>query len=197
MLIAKVLIEHPVASLDTPFDYQIPDGMVVREGTRVRVAFGHQDSLVGYVLQVVNDPRTQTEIETEQGFELKAVLEVFDAEAILNVELRELAQWLAYTTVTPLIACFQTMLPPSLKPNSSKKVAIKQTIFVRVINADTTGLTPKQSACLSSLNPQEVYAKGKLEWGAAITKKLIETGHLEQFAQEVYRNPLDTVYTSS
>ena len=42
MKIAKVIIEHPVASLDTPFDYYIPSGVKVLVGTRVEVEFNNQ-----------------------------------------------------------------------------------------------------------------------------------------------------------
>ena len=50
--IAKVLIEHPIHSLDTPFDYLIPSHLNVKRGIRVYVSFNYQN-LVGYVLDVL------------------------------------------------------------------------------------------------------------------------------------------------
>lgn len=196
MLIAKVLIEHPISSLDTPFDYFIPLGVSAKVGTRVQINFNGQD-IVGYVTGIKDETRSKEEIEKEQGFEIKPVLGVLDEEPILNNELRDLATWLAKTTVSPLIACYQTMLPPSLKPNSAKHIKIKTKKYVRVIDPNPSGLTVKQSECLASLNPNEVYLKSSLEYGASIIKKLCETGHLEEFDKESYRNPLDEVYFSS
>ena len=51
MRIEKVIIEHPVASLDTPFDYYIPSNQKVLVGTRVEVEFNNQ-IIVGYVEEI-------------------------------------------------------------------------------------------------------------------------------------------------
>ena len=50
--IAKVLIEHPIHSLDTPFDYLIPDHLKVMSGVRVGISFGTQN-IIGYVLYIL------------------------------------------------------------------------------------------------------------------------------------------------
>ena len=49
--IARVLIEHPVHSLDTPFDYLINDDLDVKKGVRVEVSFNNQN-IIGYVLDI-------------------------------------------------------------------------------------------------------------------------------------------------
>ncbi len=193
MLIARVIIEHPVASLDLPFDYEIPFGLKAKVGSRVNIEFGHQ-VIVGYVLEIKETSKTKKEIEKEQGFELKRIASLIDDEAILNKELRELASYMAYNYVSPLISCLQTMLPPSLKPNSAKKVGIKTQRYIKVIDDSNLNLTPKQTLALASLKLNETYPKKDCGISEAILKKLEEAKKIISYDQEIYRSPFDKDY---
>ena len=70
--IARVLIEHPVHSLDTPFDYLINDDLDVKKGVRVEVSFNNQN-IIGYVLDIYTLNMTMDEYVNENGFELKSI----------------------------------------------------------------------------------------------------------------------------
>ena len=75
--IARVLIEHPVHSLDTPFDYLINDDLDVKKGVRVEVSFNNQN-IIGYVLDIYTLNMTMDEYIIENGFELKSIDKVID-----------------------------------------------------------------------------------------------------------------------
>jgi primosomal protein N' (replication factor Y) len=49
--VARVMVDTPLAHLDRPFDYAVPDGMTVTAGVRVRVRFSGR-LVDGYVLEV-------------------------------------------------------------------------------------------------------------------------------------------------
>lgn len=55
----------------------------------------------------------------ELEFKVQAIVDVVDEEAVLNTELFELATWMSYRTVSPIIRCLQTILPNKLKPKGS------------------------------------------------------------------------------
>ncbi len=60
MYIIKVLIEHPVHSLDTTFDYLFHDNLQI--GIRVIIPFGYQ-KIIGYVEEVEKTNLTQEQEE--------------------------------------------------------------------------------------------------------------------------------------
>ena len=75
MYILKVLIEHPVHSLDTTFDYLSQEPLVA--GVRVSVRFGYQ-KLIGYVEHVEQTNLSQEELEKNAGFTYHFIDEVTD-----------------------------------------------------------------------------------------------------------------------
>lgn len=189
MKLAKVFIEHSVSSLDIPFDYIIPNHLKVSVGVRVEVEFGLQ-FLVGYVVEVIDDKRDKKQYEEESGFELKTIINVIDDSPILNQELHNLASEMAYETVSPLISCYQAMLPPSLKPTSSKKIGVKMVYCYKVIDFDNLDLlTQKQKEALLKFEKDKEYFKKDIVISDGILKTLIEKGKIERFLKEIYRNP--------
>lgn len=195
MKIANVRIEHQVFSLDTPFSYEVPNNLKVVAGVRVGVPFNNT-TLVGYVMDVKDENITKEEFELQNGFPIKEINEVIDEQPLLNDELIEVAKYMAHSTVSSLISCLQTMLPPSLKPNSSNHVKMKMAKFVRVIDSLTNEkVTPKQEECYYFIKPygDEGYKKSELPFGDAIIKALVKKGIIEIFDKEVYRNPYQEI----
>ena len=195
MKIANVRIEHQVFSLDTPFSYEVPNNLKVVAGVRVGVPFNNT-TLVGYVMDVKDENITKEEFELQNGFPIKEINEVIDEQPLLNDELIEVAKYMAHSTVSSLISCLQTMLPPSLKPNSSNHVKMKMAKFVRVIDSLTNEkVTPKQEECFYFIKPygDEGYKKSELPFGDTIIKALAKKGIIEIFDKEVYRNPYQEI----
>ena len=193
MRIAKVIIEHSVASLDAPFDYYIPSNIQVLVGTRVEVLFNNR-VIVGYVEDIIEVQETLDEYIDLVGFDVHPILRCLDNEAILTKELRELAHYLANITVSPLITCYQVMLPPSLKPTSGEKVGIKTFKAIRVIDESNDELTKKQKECLDYFIANPNILKKEALVSDSLIKTLVQKQKIELFDFEVYRNPLDQDY---
>ncbi len=196
MRIAKVVIEHPINHLDLPFDYYIPNGMKVMSGIRVYIQF-HQQNIVGYVLEVFESPQSLEEYQQEHGFELKPLLAPMDETPLFTPELDALASWLAYRSVSPLVACYQAMLPPALKPTSGAKRTIKTVTHIRAIEPLPLhiSLTQKQLEAYQQLCEQGQVLKKDCLISPSILKTLRDKGCLEAIKVEVYRNPFRETVT--
>lgn len=148
MRVAKVWIEHPVLQLDQVYSYdalQLP----AEKGKRVIVDFNGRQ-IVGFVDEVaeVGDPAKTL----AKGRPLKPILAVLDENALITPELFDLAKWMAKDTLSPVISCFQAMLPSKLKPKSSnQKIKMEQ---IAVYVADHPHLTPRQKEVLDWLKQQ-------------------------------------------
>ena len=123
MQIASVVIEYSDDKLDKTFDYlYLGNENII--GKRVSVIFNHRE-VVGYVLDTSFSDLSKEELEQEYGFKLSYIDKVIDTEALLNEELLDVASYMSYKYVSPLISCLQVMLPKTLKPKSVKGSKIK------------------------------------------------------------------------
>lgn len=185
MYIVKVLIEHPVHSLDTTFDYLSYDDLVA--GVRVSVRFGYQ-KLIGYVDQVEKTDLSKEELEKEAGFHYHFIDEVIDEEPLLNEELQQLAVQLSQMTLSPRIACLQAMLPSQLKPSSTKSVGKK---WIRTVHVKHLGMpkTKKQKECLDYLQEHPDIAYKDVPYSKGVLDHLVEQGFIEYQNLEYYREP--------
>ena len=172
MRIAKVWIEHPVLQLDQVFSYdalQLP----AEKGKRVTVDFNGRQ-IVGFVDAVteVDDGQPETQVN---GRPLKPLLSVLDENALITPELFELAKWMAEDTLSPVISCFQAMLPSKLKPKSSnQKIKMEQ---IAVYVGEHPLLTPRQKEVLGWLRTEgpTVLAQWRKQ-SPAITRTLEKLG---------------------
>ena len=85
---ARVVVDVPLAHLDRPFDYAVPDAMAgdVRAGCRVRVRFAGQ-LVDGFVLELTD--------VSESGRKLAPLAKVVSAEPVLTPEVLTLARAVA------------------------------------------------------------------------------------------------------
>lgn len=111
-----VLVEISNKSVDKIFDYNVPSSLEskIQVGVRVSVPFGKM-LLEGFVL----------EIKDSADRELKDILDVVDDDIVLNDELIELGKEIKRRTLSPLISCYQVMLPKALKAKSGRDISIK------------------------------------------------------------------------
>ena len=119
--------------LNTTFDYFYNGEKDISKGVRVIVPFRSQQ-VIGFVDAVIDDADIK-EYEQKIGYRIKGIIDVIDEYPLINEELSSLAKWLSKMTVSPLISCFNAMLPPSLKPHSNFKKIVSQN-WVRVIDED-------------------------------------------------------------
>lgn len=185
MYIVKVLVEHPVHSLDTTFDYLSHDPLLV--GIRVWIRFGHQ-KIIGYVESIEKTNLSKTELEALAGFHYQYILDVIDEEPLLNDELQALANQISRMTLSPRIACLQAMLPTQLKPGTHHSVGIKTQLCVRV-HSNVQAKTVKQQECMNYLNEHPMIALKDIPYSRALLKNLEKQGCIEIIEKEVYRQP--------
>lgn len=192
--LAAVLIEHPVAGLDRPFDYLIPDSMQVPTGVRVQVPFASQ-ILIGYVISTHTSELSKQDYELQQGFELRPVIAVLDESSIINSELHRLAIVIAHDTLSPLISVYQAMLPPSLKPTSGKKSGIKTQKYVRLTSQyDLHPVTPVQAQAIAFVLQNQPLLLSTFNKHFSVAKTLLAKHCIEITDEVVYRNPFTQDY---
>ena len=104
---ADVLVEIMAKNIDKTFTYKVPKDTKV--GVRVRVPFGKR-IIEGFVLKVYND--------FNETYEVKEIKEIIDENPVINEEMLELGKYISKKTLSPLISCYQSMLPSGLKAKS-------------------------------------------------------------------------------
>lgn len=186
MYIVKVLVEHPVHSLDTTFDYLCDQQLKV--GIRVFIPFGYQ-KLVGYVESIEKTQLSQEQLEAEAGFQYQYIIDVIDEEPLLNDELQSLAYQMSKMTLSPRIACLQAMLPAQLKPSTNHSVGLKLRRAVQVI-ADGKAQTAKQQECLGYLKEHPDALIQDIPYTKGLLDRLVKQGFIRYVQKEIYRQPL-------
>ena len=174
MYIVKVLVEHPVHSLDTTFDYLYSTPLL--KGVRVRISFNNK-SIIGYVENVEYTSYSKEELENKAGFKYRYIDEVIDEEPLLNDELSELAYKLAKMTLSPRISALCAMLPTQLKPSSSTAVGIK---MVKTVEFIENGFpqTKKQQECLEFVKNHNLSPLSDIPYSKSVIDALVKQGYV-------------------
>ena len=182
MQIASVVIEYSDDRLDKTFDYlYLGEENII--GKRVNVIFNHRE-VVGYVLDTSFSDLSKEELEEEYGFKLSYINKVIDNDALINEELLDVASYMSYKYVSPLIACLQVMLPKTLKPKTVKGSKIKYLLGYKYLK-DEGNLTTKQKELLEIIkDKKEVLAK---DVNAGIANALVMKGCIEKTNIEQFR----------
>lgn len=114
-MLASVLIEYSVKSLNKVFDYKIPDYLKenIKVGHKVIVEFGRKQ-VEGFVLKIHN--------EIDETLEYKSVINIEESDFYLNDELLKLGKYMSNSLLCNLISCYQIMLPKALKASSKTNI---------------------------------------------------------------------------
>lgn len=186
MQILEVLIEYGLSSLDRTFSYFYEGEKKLLPGIRVLVNFNHKD-IVGYVLNVKEYQKSIEEYQKESIYVIKPIKEVIDEVPLLNDELQKLAKDISDYYFSPLISVYQAMLPPSLKPKKSalSKPKISYDTYVKLIDKDEYGLTPKQVELVRFLSQNDEVLKKDLK--PNLVKALYEKKKIEFVLKEKIR----------
>ncbi|HLR92643.1 MAG TPA: primosomal protein N' [Atopostipes sp.] len=117
--IADVIVDVPVLQTNIPFEFKIPKKFQedIAIGMRVIVPFGNGDRRVqGFITNLKDTADFQGE--------LKEISALMDLAPVLNQELIDLGEWMAKTTYSFRISCYQTMLPAVLRARYQKAVKL-------------------------------------------------------------------------
>jgi len=101
---ADVILPVPLTGL---FTYSVPEGMAVRVGMRVLVTFGRSKKYMGIVASLHNNK--------PEGYEVKPITQVMDAEPIVTDNQLKLWNWIADYYMSPIGEVYKAALPSGLK----------------------------------------------------------------------------------
>lgn len=188
-MIVGVLVQIANSNVDKIFDYKVPSSMVdkIKIGIRVLVPFGRV-TLEGFVLEIKD--------HSDTGNELKEILEIVDDEIVLNDELLALGKELQKKTLSPLISCFQVMLPKALKAKKGDKTSIKYDTYYRLSDGfDDKGifLDSQRKILDVVLEKGLVLRKELLDISSSSLRTLVNKGILVEEKKEHYRMVHDGV----
>lgn len=176
---AEVLIEIKAKALDKTFTYNVPKNQKVEVGKRVIVPFGKRH-LQGFVLKLEN--------KKNLDYELKDIIEVIDEKPVINKEMLELGIYISKKTLSPLITCYQTMLPKALKAKVKYNINKKYISYLKITNKEPILKTDKQKEIYNLIKEKEKVLKKEMTNISSYTvKSLIEKGYIEEIKEEVYR----------
>lgn len=173
MRIIKVALPVPINQL---FDYTLPEDWPLSVGCRVRVPLGKR-KLIGIIEAI--------DVETEQTVnKLKQALTYYEAQPIVDPDMRQLAYWLHQYYHYPLGEIYPLMLPKALR--QGKPLAATEDTISDIALPDPQGLTDSQQQAISSVLQSEDYfqpfllqgvtASGKTEVYLQIIQAVISKG---------------------
>ncbi len=105
-MFADVAFNRPIE----PLTYEVPRGIDVKPGMRVRANLRNRDS-VGIVYRLADETRLTR---------VKEIEEVFDREPVLNEDLFETARWLAHYYLCSIGEALWTIVPKGIKRRDRK-----------------------------------------------------------------------------
>lgn len=182
-MLASVIIEYSIKSLNKVFDYIIPSELsnIVRVGHKVEVPFG-SSNVEGFVLKIHNN--------FDDAIDYRSIISIKESDFYLNDELIKLGKYMSDFLLCNLISCYQIMLPKalkaSLKTNINRKYETK--VFLNNnVNVDEYILNHKRNTKeIEILNILKNGNHLKKEFGSSISK-LIEKGIVKSETYEINR----------
>lgn len=182
-MLASVLIEYSVKSLNKVFDYIIPEDIKenIRVGHKVIVPFGKVE-VEGFVLKI-HDNKDET-------LEYRSIIRIQESDFYLNEELLKLGKYMSDFLLCNLISCYQVMLPKalkaSLKTNINRKYITKVSLN-KEVDIDKYILEHKRNkAEISIIESLRSGEKERKKFSSSI-KKLIDKGIVIENKYEVNR----------
>ena len=194
-MIAEIILESSVKSLNKIFDYNIPKDMEnnISIGSRVLVPFGKGKKLTEGIV---------TNIKTSTEFEVKNIAKI--EEQSLSTEKIKLSRWMANRYFSNISECMRLMLRPgTTTKNFANRITNKTALFVslRITKKQVVEdikenriKSEKQKRILNYLLENEIVLQSKLieetETSRAIIKTLEKNGFVKIEMKKVERNPL-------
>lgn len=126
-MIAKILINTSVNSLNKVYDYVIPDSMIedASVGKRVKVSFGRGKNLEEGIIVKIE------ELTEKPKYKLKEISSILDDISYIDETRLKLAKYIAYVYFCNVYDALKLMLPPgTTSKNSSKSLDTKKDSLV-------------------------------------------------------------------
>jgi primosomal protein N' (replication factor Y) len=163
-MIASILIQYSVKSLNKVFDYLIPNSLKdnIKVGNKVIVPFG-SSKVEGFVLNIHNN--------IDKSLEYREIIEIQESDFYLSEELLKLGKYMSEFLLCNLISCYQVMLPKALKASLKTKINRKYETKVylnKEVNIDEYILEHKR-------NTKEIEILNILKSGEHLRKEFTST----------------------
>ena len=183
-MLASVLIEYSVKSLNRVFDYLVPKELEcdVKVGQKVIVNFGTKE-VEGFILKIHDN--------IDNTLEYKKILKIQEKDFYLNDELLKLGKYMSNSLLCNLISCYQVMLPKALKASVKTNINRKYETYISLnkeinieeyINKNKRKL--KEIEIINYLKDKEVNKK---EITSQVLKNLINNNIVIERKQEINR----------
>lgn len=121
----------------------------------------------------------------ETDFKVAPIDSVLDEVPILNRELKDLAAWMSYYYMTPMIRCLQTILPNKLKPKSTAGSIKMERVVTLSSLKEWSDLTVKQQSFLEHLQKEGILSLKDARAYYTDFRKLIDKGYVLEYEREV------------
>ena len=192
-MVAEVIIDSSVSKLNKIFDYEIPDNLKVKIGSRVFVPFGRKKELEeGIVVNI--KPKSEYEIKPIAGLQ----------EEQIDDNYIELAKWMGHRYFCNVADCLKLMLPPGrTSKNVDNRIKEKKvnTISLAKSKEDISQIlagnslrSEKQKRVLEFMleNDNVTYQDINIFTDAtsSVINALVKKGYIEKNEVTVERNPL-------
>ena len=191
-MVAEIIINSSVKTLNRIFDYEIPDDMNVDVGSRVFVPFGNKKTPnEGIVIG----------IKEKSEYKIKPILNI--QKERIEKEKIELAKWMSKRYICNLSDCLKLMLAPGTTTKNIDTRVKEKTINLIMLAKDKDEIeedienrkikSEKQKKVLEFLINNENATMQDIELftdcSRSIVNTLIKNGYLEYKEQKVERNP--------
>ncbi len=183
-MLASVVIEYSVKSLNKVFDYIIPDDLInkVKVGHKVIVPFASKE-VEGFVLKIHSN--------FDKSLEYRSITRIVEEDFYLNNELLTLGKYMSNVLLCNLISCYQVMLPKalkaSIKTNINKKYESK--VYLNK-NIDIEGYIANHKRAFKEIEIINMLTSGevlKSTIKSSSLKSLIDKGIVIEEKYEVNR----------
>ena len=182
-MLASVLIQYSVKSLNKVFDYNIPNSLKnnIKIGNKVLVPFG-KSNVEGFVLNIHNN--------YDKELEYKDVISIIESDFYLNDELLKLGKYMSDFLLCNLISCYQIMLPKalkaSIKTNINRKFETKVYLNKEIDIDKYIEEHKRNTKEIEIINILREKTSLKKEFGSSVNR-LIEKGIVIEEKNEVNR----------
>ncbi|MBR3151394.1 MAG: primosomal protein N' [Erysipelotrichaceae bacterium] len=179
MYLLEIYVTNSALAIDHPFTYLCEEEPQRFE--RVEVSFANSRN-VGLITGIAETEKSEEELEADYGYKLLWIERILDEQPVLTQDLFELAEWLSKTTISPLVACLNVMLPKYLKTDKNSGRPNEETL-IRLHKPEGVKLTPKQEALYDSLHEDQPVSEAR-KISVSMTKALIDKGYIELYTRQ-------------
>ena len=176
-MLASVIIEYSVKSLNKVFDYKVPNYIKdLKVGNKVLVPFG-KTKVEGFVMHIHND--------IDKTLDYKEIIEVINPEVYLKKDLIELGKYISEKTFCNIISAYQVMFPKALKASAKTNINKKYISYI-VLNKNIQELNEYIEN--NKRNKKEIEILNKIIENKKVLKKEISGSSLTSLIKISKRN---------